>query len=139
MKKCSICNKLRNDNDFYFRWDRLCYRKDCKDCIKLRSRGYRGQHLEYYKGYNKEYFIANREHLNKKQLAYYHKMKIIFHQKYRARDLLHDAINRGQVQKRNCEICLEDKVQGHHSDYTNSLDVLWLCERCHKLLHSKIG
>lgn len=139
MKKCSICHKIKDDKDFYFRSDTLIYRKDCKDCRKLKTKDYRVQHLDYYKEYNKKYFVKNRERINALQLAYYHKTKIAFHQKYRARDLLYDAVSRGQVQKRNCEICLEDKVQGHHSDYTNSLDVLWLCERCHKLLHSKIG
>lgn len=139
MKKCSICNKLKNENDFYFRQDTLLYRKDCKDCRKEKSKEYREQHQEYYKKYGKEYFVINREDINANQLAYYHKKKSIFHQKYRARDLLHDAVIRGEVQKRNCEICLADKTQGHHSDYAKPLDVVWLCMRCHKLLHTKLG
>ena len=35
-----------------------------------------------------------------------------------------------------CNQCLrEGKVHGHHTDYSNPLEVIWLCPPCHRLEH----
>lgn len=37
-----------------------------------------------------------------------------------------------------CPVCNSTKrIQAHHEDYTRPLDVIWLCEQCHKDLHFK--
>jgi len=39
---------------------------------------------------------------------------------------------------RPCEVCGEVKTDKHHPDYTQPLDVIWLCRLHHKEEHKKI-
>lgn len=34
-----------------------------------------------------------------------------------------------------CEACGHDNVKPHHPDYTEPLNVIWLCPACHKAWH----
>lgn len=58
-------------------------------------------------------------------------------EKARAHDFVRAAINRGSmVRPNNCGECGNDgRIQGHHEDYSKPLEVIWLCEPCHKELH----
>ena len=54
----------------------------------------------------------------------------------KANDLLNREIKRGKVEKEECYFCGSRKhVVGHHPDYSKPLDVIWLCNRCHRRLH----
>ena len=37
-----------------------------------------------------------------------------------------------------CIICHKEKVEGHHTDYRNPLEVVWLCSTHHKNAHKGI-
>jgi|SRR5215472_1854332 len=41
----------------------------------------------------------------------------------------------GKLQPETCECCGTAKVEMHHDDYTQPLQVRWLCKRCHVDLH----
>ena len=42
------------------------------------------------------------------------------------------------VRANKCELCHEEKYTlAHHSDYTKPLEITWLCDSCHVLLHAK--
>jgi predicted SnoaL-like aldol condensation-catalyzing enzyme len=47
------------------------------------------------------------------------------------------AIKSGRlVRPVKCDKCsTKGKVIGHHHDYNKPLDVIWLCQPCHKQLH----
>jgi ribosomal protein S27AE len=51
--------------------------------------------------------------------------------KIRARQILYNALRRGDIKKAPCEDCGSDKAQAHHEDYSRPLDVKWKCARCH--------
>lgn len=55
--------------------------------------------------------------------------------KVKAHVLLKRALLKGEVIKLPCEVCKEDKVDGHHPDYKKPLEVIWLCRTHHKRLH----
>jgi hypothetical protein len=39
-----------------------------------------------------------------------------------------------------CEGCKENhKLNGHHEDYSKPLDVVWLCDDCHRFIHVLIN
>jgi len=53
--------------------------------------------------------------------------------------ILAKAVKSGAIIKPlNCQICGRNhtRIYGHHSDYSNPLDVIWLCGSCHGLIHS---
>jgi hypothetical protein len=55
--------------------------------------------------------------------------------KIKARQLLGNAVKRGDVIKQPCKICGITKVHGHHEDYDKPLEVVWLCSKHHADVH----
>ena len=58
--------------------------------------------------------------------------------------LFWDALKRGIIKRAtDCEHCGGKtngrELDGHHDDYYQPLDVIWLCRRCHKKHHDKVG
>lgn len=53
-----------------------------------------------------------------------------------AQSAMHGALRRGLIQRRPCEICGEQRVDGHHSNYDRPMDVTWLCRKHHKAAHA---
>lgn len=47
------------------------------------------------------------------------------------------AVQSGKMTRPDyCESCLQNcKPQGHHVNYKNKFEVIWLCARCHKKEH----
>jgi ribosomal protein S27AE len=47
-----------------------------------------------------------------------------------------NAIRSGKLSKKQCAVCGATTVEAHHADYTNPLDVTWLCVEHHRRLHA---
>ncbi len=53
-----------------------------------------------------------------------------------ARKLYESAIRLGIISKKPCEICgVIIRVAGHHEDYSDPLNVRWLCAKHHAIHH----
>lgn len=64
----------------------------------------------------------------------------IYPEKLEARNILRNAIRDGNIKKPDiCTRCKnkfpKNKIQGHHSDYSKPLEVIWLCQKCHNEIH----
>ena len=62
-------------------------------------------------------------------------------EKLKANRTLNVAISNGSVTRPlTCSICGTDKykIQGHHSDYTKPLEVIWVCTFCHSAIHKEL-
>lgn len=53
----------------------------------------------------------------------------------RARLLATRALRRGELTKEPCSVCGSNNSEMHHRDYTQPLDVVWVCRRHHGMLH----
>ena len=42
---------------------------------------------------------------------------------------------RGLINKKPCEICSNTKVEMHHNSYDAPTVIVWLCRKCHLLVH----
>lgn len=91
------------------------------------------------KEYMKRYMAIYRKKLSYRNL---HKRVIAKWQrnnpeKVRAYSAVHKALRTGVLVKPEaCEGCGNTgKLHAHHPDYKNKLDVVWLCETCHKQTH----
>jgi len=49
------------------------------------------------------------------------------------------AIKNKSIYKEPCAICGSLKVEAHHFDYLKPLDVIWLCSKHHKKVHTVLG
>jgi hypothetical protein len=48
------------------------------------------------------------------------------------------AVHSGKITKTiHCQLCwdLEVELHGHHEDYGEPLEVIWLCRMCHRIVH----
>lgn len=48
------------------------------------------------------------------------------------------AIKSGELVREPCIRCGEAKSLAHHEDYDKPLDVMWLCQPCHKQRHKEL-
>ena len=57
--------------------------------------------------------------------------------KYKAVYAVSNALRDGKITKAvQCENCgSNDKLEGHHHDYDKPLDVVWVCNPCHREIH----
>jgi hypothetical protein len=74
--------------------------------------------------YYKEWYKKNGRNRDKRKTA--------------AHNLVYRAIEEGKlVRPDKCSKCLKTgKIEGHHEDYYNPLEVIWLCNRCHRVIHT---
>lgn len=60
-------------------------------------------------------------------------------EEYRLRDIAHrsvlKAIREGRLTRQPCQECGTAPAEAHHPDYSQPLDVLWLCGACHGITH----
>lgn len=120
-----------------------------KEKSKIRSKRWRDENMErhqelcknrYYKKWDE---IRRKSSESKKRPEYKRKEKERrenFREKYAARDLVHWAVRSGKIIKPMlCEICdMKRKLEAHHEDYLNPIELKWVCRICHNQIHGKL-
>lgn len=92
---------------------------------------------EYYREYGKTYYSLPEVRARRnEQMKAYAKRPDLAH-KHHARRAVRRAIERGELTRHQCEVCGSTKVDAHHDDYTQPLNVRWLCRQHHVELHAK--
>jgi len=143
MKVCTVCGKEKPLLEFYKRNYRPCgYKSECKVCSEKHRQTPEGKaaikrYFQSEKGKaaikrgNKRYYVNHPEICK----AYREKYPI----RYAAYILLDTAVENKKIKKpKRCSMCnRETKIQGHHEDYYKPLEVIWVCQICHKKLHKK--
>lgn len=148
---CSVCGKEKNKDEFY-----VSNKATCKECVKLRTKKNRLEKEDYYKEYDrnrpnhKERTESNRLRIldlkvsdpekYDEQINNSRKEWIINNPlKRKAHSAVSNALRDGKlVKKAYCENCKENHpLEAHHESYeeTHWLDVVWLCDVCHKKRH----
>lgn len=56
-------------------------------------------------------------------------------QKERCRWYAREYVKRGKLIRKACEKCGNPKSEMHHTDYSQPLEVRWLCRPCHRYEH----
>ncbi len=137
MKQCSICKKEKEINLVKFKPNKISkdgltsYCRDCKQKIdRVYSRKYRQKNPEWKKKDNKR-MIKNG--VIQKSVEMWRKKNP---EKYKAYKIFAEALRKKILKKEPCIVCDEIKVDGHHSDYSKPLDVIWICHNHHKKFHA---
>lgn len=56
--------------------------------------------------------------------------------RHKARAWARKAIKRGHLVRQPCEVCGDARVEAHHDDYSQPLNVRWLCPSHHRDHHA---
>ena len=70
---------------------------------------------------------------------YYKKIQVArYPERIRARQKTYYHKRQGNITPGTCEMCGTDKsIEGHHPDYSEPLNVIWVCSVCHRQFHKK--
>ena len=123
-----------------------------KECHKARMRQVRADEIDHYREYDRRRFQEDPDRRARQlasmranltptaQLQGTRNYRAKYPEKQKAVRALTYAVAAGKTGKPvHCEICAStDRIHGHHHDYSKPLDVWWLCDHCHKLLHRLI-
>ena len=60
--------------------------------------------------------------------------------KHNVHNIVYNATKSGKLLKQNCEVCGKKNAFAHHDDYSQPLEVRWLCNYHHSgQLHQNLG
>jgi hypothetical protein len=122
--RCRVLyNKKMGNHEYYQR-----YYQDNKEQFRKRTYKYYQENRKEILERGKKWRIKNREWFRE----YARRNK-----KYsKATEAIRQAINRGDLIRKPCIICGDNKSEAHHPDYSKLLDVRWLCKKHHAFVHS---
>ena len=136
-KQCFKCKAIKLLTEFYKHSQMLDgHLNKCKACTKKDSNEHRKSNIEKIRAYDRErgklsYRIAQRTEVNR-----------AWRQEDKRRQKAHNAVRyamiKGTLIKNSCERCGNEKSLAHHDDYDKPLDVMWLCQPCHKERHKEL-
>ena len=136
MKRCFKCKEEKELSGFYIHKQMADdHLGKCKDCAKKDATDHRNKNIEKFRAYDRQ--RGKLPHRIKRNVEYTRRYRKDNPLRYAANRLLRYAVKTVKIIKpRICSVCQKEKrIMGHHEDYCKPLDVIWLCQICHKKLH----
>ena len=136
-KKCFKCHTEKPLTEFYKHAQMGDgHLNKCKECTKNDANKHRSENLDKIRAYDRErgklaHRIAQRTEVNRAWRAEDTRRR-------KAHSAVSQAIRNGTLQRIPCIRCGEVKSLAHHEDYDKPLDVMWLCQPCHKQRHKEL-
>lgn len=133
MLTCKLCGVSKDKSEFY-----IGNKSTCRKCSRERMRAYQLENPDKVRIWKWRSLSRNRA----KQNAYYKEWYAKNGRKrdpikQKAHSIVLAAVRKGELTRPS--ICGEcgrpERIEAHHNDYTLPLEVLWLCNRCHRNLH----
>lgn len=155
-KPCKRCGKEKDINQFYKHSGMADgHLNICIECTKKRVHRYRQDNIESIREYDRERgkskSSADRRRKYLQDLKHdfperYRSMRRLSVNKYRqnnrdkavAHDRVFYAVSHNKLIKMACVICGNANAEAHHEDYSKPLEVVWLCDKCHKKRHLEL-
>lgn len=108
----------------------MTHSKECFKCKTIKPLDEFYKHSQMADGYlNKCKECNKKDSINNRNAKIDH---------YRAYDAVTRAIRSGKLIRQPCIRCGNEKSLAHHEDYDFPLDVMWLCQPCHKQRHKEL-
>jgi len=137
-KKCFKCGRVKDLSEFY-RHEAMAdgYIGKCKVCTRVDVLNNRKKNIDRIRAYDRE--RSKLPHRKLAMTAIRKKYEEMYPLRTAATTLVNNAVRDGRLPKPfNCEICSSGgRIYGHHEDYYKPLEVIWVCQSCHKLQHKK--
>lgn len=136
-KQCFKCGRILDIQEFYQHPKaKDGHLNKCKECSKQDSRN----RLRKYPEKVKEYELKRSKTPERQALrAFYVKKYNKEHpERNKANQCIKRALATGKIiRPKFCAICgKECKLYAHHHDYTKPLEVIFVCQSCHKKIHT---
>jgi len=136
-KECFKCKTIKPLEDFY-KHSQMAdgHVNKCKECNKNDVTSHRNKNIEKVRAYDRE----------RNKIPERIKANVEVNRAWRAEDsrrvVAHSAVSRaireGRLDRNPCVRCGEAKSVAHHEDYDKPLEVMWLCQPCHKQRHKEL-
>jgi len=136
-KNCFKCNTVKPLEDFYKHPQMLDgHVNKCKECNKNDVTSNRNKNIEKIRQYDR--VRAKNPERAKAASA----ISKAWRQEDSRRTKCHNAVTRairnGHLNRMPCQVCGVEKSYAHHEDYDKPLEVIWLCQPCHKQRHKEM-
>jgi hypothetical protein len=136
MKTCIKCNQAMPETDFYTHPRMADGRLNkCKTCCRSYQKTRRIEFPETVREIDRR--KQQRESRKLWRAKYQPQQRARNPEKYTARNAVHNALRDGRIQKQNCVVCGSASTQAHHPDYSQPLNVVWVCFHHHMAIHGK--
>ena len=136
-KECFKCKTIKPLEEFYTHPKMADgHLNKCKTCNKKDAINTRNAKIDYYRAYDSkrakepERYKASREIIAEWRKA--DKRRSVCH------SAVARAIKHGTLIRQPCIRCGNEKSLAHHEDYDFPLDVMWLCQPCHRKRHKEL-
>ena len=137
LKKCVSCKNDLSLEEFYKHpLTADGYMEKCKACHRALMQLNRQKNLERLREYDR-----NRAHdpvRKKRQARISREWRAADPRRMRCHNAVRRAIIAGKLTKLGCERCDNKKAYAHHDSYDEPLNVMWLCQPCHKQRHKEL-
>ncbi len=100
-----------------------CNEESCAEPYYANGKCRYHYHKQYTKQNPEVYFKSNKEYRGRNP------------DKRKAHGVIANAIRRGKMKRMPCEECGSEKSEAHHDDYSQPLNVRWLCRNHHLAFH----
>ena len=132
MKNCSKCGIIFEPTPSKIKHHSYV----CKKCCTSYSVEWAKKNMGIKLERNKKYLQSEKG----KEAIYRHTVAFRkkYPEKYKAYNLVVTALRNGSLKKKSCEICGVIKTHAHHENYNKPLEVIWLCDKCHKNHHAML-
>lgn len=137
LKECFKCKSVKPLDEFY-KHSRMAdgHLNKCKDCTKNDVSKHRSENLERIREYDRQ--RANKPERRATNFAVNKAWRQEDKRRQRAHDMVRRAIQKGLLFRSPCCRCASEKSLAHHEDYDKPLEVMWLCQPCHKQRHKEL-
>lgn len=136
-KECFKCKTVKPLEEFY-KHDMMAdgHVNKCKECNKKDVNENRLKNIDYYRLYDTERAkLPERQKLAQQISAAWRKAD---RRRMKCHNAVARAIKAGKLERQPCVRCASTKAVAHHEDYDKPLDVMWLCQICHKQRHKEL-
>ena len=135
IKTCFKCGAEKPLADFY-KHPQMSdgHVNKCKECNKKDVSANRNKNIDKYREYD-------RKRGSRHSIDYCKVYREKYPNKYKAHNTVNNAIRAKKLIKLPCEMCGNTEVDthAHHDDYSEPLNVRWLCAACHSQWHRDNG
>lgn len=136
-KTCFKCHQDKQLSDFYAHPAMADgHLNKCKVCARKDSCEHRSSNLDSVRAYDRE--RSKHPDRLKAMTAQAKKWRQEDRRRMAAHNAVTRAVRKGDLVRSPCERCGRADSLGHHENYDRKLDVIWLCQPCHKKRHQEM-